>query len=242
MTNIWVSASDGKLQDVKNLIENNIASPNDHDSNSYTPMHAAASYGHLHVLEYLISKGPILLNPTLLPQTYLLPGGDVNLRDDDGDTPLYTVENIQTAAFLLQHGALIDTTNNQGISPIDHLREDFPQVAAFLEARLAPASPLPPAQLLHQPQPSQHQQNAATEELTSQLMTDVHSILARADADGREPDEAELRAAVSRAVLDGVVTGFDLSQNPDAAEHQGHPRPDDQADSPAKRPRTEGDL
>jgi hypothetical protein len=44
------------------------------------------------------------------------PGGDVNLADNDGDTPLYTVEDTETAQFLLDHGALLSHTNHEGIS------------------------------------------------------------------------------------------------------------------------------
>jgi len=44
------------------------------------------------------------------------PGGDVNVVDGDGDTPLYTVEDIKTAQFLVTQGAVVDRTNNEGIS------------------------------------------------------------------------------------------------------------------------------
>ena len=44
------------------------------------------------------------------------PGGDVNIVDDDGDTPLYTVEDIKTAQFLVEQGAVVDRTNNEGVS------------------------------------------------------------------------------------------------------------------------------
>ena len=43
-------------------------------------------------------------------------GGDVNITDSDGDTPLYTVEDITTAQFLVNHGAAVVRTNNEGIS------------------------------------------------------------------------------------------------------------------------------
>lgn len=43
-------------------------------------------------------------------------GGDINLTDGDGDTPLYTVENIETAQWLIDHGALIDRRNTDGVS------------------------------------------------------------------------------------------------------------------------------
>ena len=43
-------------------------------------------------------------------------GGNVNITDDDGDTPLYTVENIETARFLVEHGAVVEHRNNEGVS------------------------------------------------------------------------------------------------------------------------------
>lgn len=41
-------------------------------------------------------------------------GGDVNVTDSDGDTPLYVVENIETAKWLTDHGAVIDRQNLEG--------------------------------------------------------------------------------------------------------------------------------
>ena len=43
-------------------------------------------------------------------------GGNVNITDDDGDTPLYVVENTETARFLVNNGAIVDRQNNEGIS------------------------------------------------------------------------------------------------------------------------------
>ena len=40
----------------------------------------------------------------------------MNIADSDGDTPLYTVENLETARFLVQHGAVVARHNNEGIS------------------------------------------------------------------------------------------------------------------------------
>jgi len=97
--NIWVAAGDGDLERVMELVEGQSLSPNVPDPNTYTPMHAAASYGHLHVLQYLISKG-----------------GDVNVTDSDGDTPLYVVEDVATARFLVEHGAIVDHRNFEGVS------------------------------------------------------------------------------------------------------------------------------
>lgn len=40
----------------------------------------------------------------------------MNVTDEDGDTPLYTVENLETARWLLDHGATLDRRNNEGVS------------------------------------------------------------------------------------------------------------------------------
>jgi hypothetical protein len=47
---------------------------------------------------------------------YIPQGGDVNITDSDGDTPLYTVENVETARFLVEQGAVVDRRNGEGIS------------------------------------------------------------------------------------------------------------------------------
>jgi hypothetical protein len=191
--NIWVAAGDGDLARVQELIEQQSISPNAPDPFTYTPMHAAASYGQLEVLAYLVNQG-----------------GDVNITDEDGDTPLYTVENVETAQWLINHGAVIDRRNSEGVSPLENLEEDFPDVAAFLQSQLTTAYASSSAVLTSESQPSQHSQDAASETLTSNLMQSVHDIMQRAEAEGTDPDE-ELRVAVSRTVLEGVLTGYELS-------------------------------
>lgn len=52
----------------------------------------------------------------------------------------------------------------------------------------------------------------------------------RSERDGTDPDQ-ELRAAVSRTVIDGVVAGFDLGEAANA------PRREDGGHDEAKRPR-----
>ncbi|KAH7930190.1 hypothetical protein BV22DRAFT_1001143 [Leucogyrophana mollusca] len=206
--NIWVAAGDGDLTRVQVPI-----SPNAPDPYTYTPMHAAASYAQLAVLEYLVSRG-----------------GDVNITDDDGDTPLYTVETVETARWLVEHGATVDRENNEGVAPIDHLEEDFPEVAAYLRSSSNPAESL--ADALPHLQPSQHQQNAASESLTSTLMQSVQDIMHRAEAEGRDP-ESELREAVSRTVLEGVLTGYEMTtdgagtDNTEASNGVKRPKLDD---------------
>lgn len=63
-------------------------------------------------------------------------------------------------------------------------------------------------------------------------MTSVQEIMQRAEAEGRDPEE-ELRQVVSRTVLEGVVTGFEMTENDD---QRGYAKDDA---SPAKRPKTD---
>jgi hypothetical protein len=38
------------------------------------------------------------------------------VTDEDGDTPLYTVESLEVAKWLVEHGATVDRMNSEGIS------------------------------------------------------------------------------------------------------------------------------
>ncbi|KAF8322540.1 ankyrin [Clavulina sp. PMI_390] len=197
--NLWIAASDGELERVRVRM-----SPNAPDPNTYTPMHAAASYGHIELLEYLISRG-----------------GDVNVTDEDGDTPIYTVESVQVAQWLVDHGAMVDRRNNEGVSPIEHLEEEFPEVSAHLRSTLTASNPtnassqtsnIAPASQL----PSEHATEVASERLTADLLASVRELASASavnpDGTTREPTEEEIRAAVERVVLQGVVTGHEMGR------------------------------
>jgi hypothetical protein len=117
------------------------------------------------------------------------------------------------------------------LQPIEHLSQDFPQVADYLRSTLSndgvPLHPVAPVELAH---PSQLHQNIVTEGLTSSLIHSVQEIMQRAEVAGRDPEEEELRQAVSRTVLEGVAMGYHLTSNGDS-------EPIDP--TPVKRPRTD---
>jgi hypothetical protein len=54
--------------------------------------------------------------------TYLISkGGNINITDEDGDTPLYTVESIECARFLIEDcGADPKWKNGEGITVCLH--------------------------------------------------------------------------------------------------------------------------
>ncbi|KAG8686521.1 hypothetical protein FRC09_014073 [Ceratobasidium sp. 395] len=202
--NIWIAAGDGDLARVKELVEEKGMSPNAPDDViGYTPMHAAASYGHLNILEYLIEKG-----------------GDVNVTDEEGDTPLYTAESVTVAQFLVEHGAQVDIKNSEDISPAEATEEDFPEVAAYIRSKSS--LPQPP------PEVESSAQDQAPEEMTAALIAETEEIITRAEREGRDPHD-ELTTAVGRTVLGGMAWAA-LQQQQD----QGQNREDRDVDMPER--------
>ncbi|KAF8515388.1 ankyrin [Hysterangium stoloniferum] len=192
--NIWVAAGEGDLDRVKVRT----LSPNVPDPYTYTPMHAAASYGQIEVLDYLVGRG-----------------GDVNVKDNDNETPLFTVESVEVARWLINHGADITVQNADGMTPAQHLAEEFPGISSYLHS-LDSLLPAPTASL---PQPSNYTTDQAASSITQSILTNAQEIMQRADAEGRDPEE-ELREMVGRAVLGGVVTGAGWAQDEMGVTHE----------------------
>ncbi|KAJ9107357.1 hypothetical protein QFC21_000807 [Naganishia friedmannii] len=194
--NIWIAASDGDMERVKELIEVHGMSPNVEDENTYTPMHAAASYAHLDLLEYLISKG-----------------GDINHPDSDGETPLFTVESVEVAKWMIERGAKIDVKNHEGETAAETLFEDNPEVAMYIQSLVqqttTSSSTTVPAitggdasNPTTTTNPSAYQTEALTSSMTDDLISRTGEIMRDAEARGYNPDE-RLREVVSQALMDG---------------------------------------
>ncbi|KAK9458965.1 ankyrin [Lipomyces oligophaga] len=85
MSNLWIAASDNNRAAIEALFLSGKNKPNDRDPYGYTALHAAASYSHNDLLRYLVEQG-----------------GDVNITDEEGETPLFAVENPETAKILVE--------------------------------------------------------------------------------------------------------------------------------------------
>lgn len=59
--------------------------------------HAAVSYNHLHLVEFLLQRG-----------------ADVNVCDADNDTPLHVCETVECFELLLRNGANLRAQNDEG--------------------------------------------------------------------------------------------------------------------------------
>ncbi|EJS44501.1 YCR051W [Saccharomyces arboricola H-6] len=109
--NIWVAASDGNMDRVEGILRhsNGTMTPQSKDINGYTPMHAAAAYGHVDLLKKMCNEY----------------NGDINVLDNDGDTPLHHVEDVGTAKVIVEElGGNYTIRNSEGQTPYDSYVEN----------------------------------------------------------------------------------------------------------------------
>jgi hypothetical protein len=162
----------------------------------------------------------------LVSADHTVAGGNVNVSDEDGDTPLYTVENIETARFLVDNGADFMWKNNDGLTvcqalvihtpllrlcqPSASLEEDFPQVADFLKSLTDTLTDSHDVEPENRDLPSQE---AASERLTCSLMSQLSDLARNEPAIGDESRrDEELRQAVGHVVLESLVTGYTMTK------------------------------
>lgn len=94
------------------------------DEHGYSLVHAAVSYNHLDLLKAVVNDFHV----------------DVNIKDEDGETPLFVVETVEAAQLLLEElGADHKATNDDGQTAEEKIltEGENPTIAAFLrESRL----------------------------------------------------------------------------------------------------------
>ena len=61
----------------------------------------------------------------------------MNVKDEDGDTPLYTVENIETAQFLVNRGADPACRNHEGLTVCQVLGNSYLHLSLSLASRFS---------------------------------------------------------------------------------------------------------
>merc|ERR1719387_266691 len=116
MSNIWVAASDGDAERVQHLMATEALRPASPDPNGYTPVMAAASWGHVELLRDLLAKDP----------------SSANVQDTDGDTPLHHVAFSELGQEVLQpvvealmtYGANPKVQNSEGFTCLEVGGED----------------------------------------------------------------------------------------------------------------------
>lgn len=117
VANIWVAAADNNIELVNNYLDSGNYTPNSRDPNGYTPVHAAASYGNIELLELLLKHG-----------------GDINVQDNEGDTPLHHCEELKVVRYLVETlQANWKIKNHEDHDPEQELEDEYPEIADYLK-------------------------------------------------------------------------------------------------------------
>lgn len=105
----WMAASEGNLALLQSSLQQLNLPVTAADENGYTLLHAAASYNHLGMVQFLISNG-----------------ADINAIDKDGDSVLHYAGNAASAKMLVEVGqANPAQTNSQGKTALQAKQEEL---------------------------------------------------------------------------------------------------------------------
>ncbi|PFH56680.1 hypothetical protein XA68_16138 [Ophiocordyceps unilateralis] len=91
------------------------------DEHGYSLVHAAASYNRLDLLRALVREFNV----------------DVNLKDEDNETALFVVENVEAARLLVEDlGVDVGHRGSDGLTAVEKIEAEggFPAVVAYLKA------------------------------------------------------------------------------------------------------------
>lgn len=116
--NLFVLAAD-KSPSLLPLLRSNPSLASSQDEHGYSLLHAAASYNHLDLLRSLTHEFHV--NP--------------NIKDEDGETPVFVVETVEAARLLVEElDADASIQNSEGFTAEEKIRTegDFTNVADFL--------------------------------------------------------------------------------------------------------------
>ncbi|ODV61234.1 uncharacterized protein ASCRUDRAFT_27122, partial [Ascoidea rubescens DSM 1968] len=120
-SNIWIAAADNEIEQVLQYLNSGQYTANSKDENGYTPIHASVSYNNIELLRLLINKY----------------NGDINIQDNDGDTPLHHVEELSMAKVVVEEfHANLGTKNNEGLSPVEYIENEmeYPEIVDYLRS------------------------------------------------------------------------------------------------------------
>lgn len=138
--NIFILAADNSPS-LLPLLRSNTALASSQDEHGYSILHAAASYNHINLLRTLLNEYHV----------------DVNMKDEDGETPLFVVETVEAAQILVQSGADLTIKNDEGVTAEEKIlgEGDFVAVADYLRNAQLQQMPAPNGERADSTLPSQ---------------------------------------------------------------------------------------
>ncbi|GAA6009291.1 hypothetical protein JCM11491_004260 [Sporobolomyces phaffii] len=219
MANIWLAAGEGKLDKVKEYVEQDGVSPNALDDNSYSPLHAAASWNHPDILSYLVERG-----------------GDINLVDEDGETPLFVVETVGMARLVVQLGGNAQHRNSDGMTAAQQLQEEHPHISVYLRTLTGESTST------DDDAGAEGTGDPDLDAPTDELMAAVRQIMEasqRGELTEAETDD-KLREVVEQIVGDQIETGRAIGagmEHEEGVESRDRPEDESEPAAEAKRPR-----
>ncbi|SMY20197.1 unnamed protein product [Zymoseptoria tritici ST99CH_1A5] len=174
------------------------------DAHGYSLVHAAASYGHTDLLRALVKDYNV----------------DPNIKDEDGETALFSVEDVAMAKELIELGTDMNLRNDEGQLAAEKLDDpdEQPAVAAYLKEAAGGGStatadiseslsngdaaghhPPPPLPQGLQLNVGTMRAGDAGEEPDPEFRRRIEELAARGDFDGEE-GQRELRNLVMDAI------------------------------------------
>ena len=212
--NIFLLAADNSSS-LLPLLRANPTLASSQDAHGYSLLHAAASYQHLDLLRTLVQEFR----------------ADVNIKDEDGESPLFVVETVEAAQCLVEElHADASVRNAEGMTAEEKIEGEgeFPTVGAYLrETRIRhpsstgdvntsasdategaangvhPPPPLPPNVTVNVG--TMAEETADGEEADPEFRRRIEELASRGDFQGEE-GQRELRDLITDAVR-GVGAG-----------------------------------
>lgn len=123
-------------------------------------------------------------------------GGNINVEDFDGDTPLFVVETPEVAKFLIEKGADASHRNHEGATPVSNaVSEGWRDVAeeiAKATGETLPAEDEEDSNMAHVA--------VGDDEHDSAFMRQVEAVMQQTEQDGVNRDD-QLRGLVAQMVM-----------------------------------------
>lgn len=186
------------------LLQSNPSLASSQDAHGYSILHAAASYNHLDLLRTLVNEFHV----------------DVNIKDEDGETPLFVVETVEAAQCLLEELKADQKVKNvEGMTAEEKIKAegDNVTIADFLResrVRSAPTTgddsmdhpshghhppPLPPNVKMHLGSLEDEQSIGDVSAVDPEFRQRIEELAATEDFQGEE-GQRQLRELIKDAV------------------------------------------